>query len=183
VPAGVGVRVDFPLRLFTSQGFRNRIVNRSVGQVSGVGFFRYGELPLVLLALLQQRSMNGYEMLGELGRLFSPGYVPSPGSVYPAVSALSRSGLIGAESDDGKRRYQLTQAGKETLAMRQGQLSAIEARCGVYLHGRSEVEAEFRRLETAVTAVSSRVEPAALIRILRSATSRVEALGNSWEDR
>jgi DNA-binding PadR family transcriptional regulator len=147
--------------------------------VSGVGFFRYGELPLVLLALLQQRSMNGYEMLVELGRLFSPGYAPSPGSVYPALSALSRSGLIGAEGDSGKRRYQLTPAGEEALAMRQDQLSAIEARCGVYLHDHSEVGAELRRLETAVTAVLPRVEPAALIRILRSATSRVEAAGNS----
>jgi DNA-binding PadR family transcriptional regulator len=148
-----------------------------------VGFFRYGELPLVLLALLQQRSMNGYELMIELGRLFSPGYAPSPGSVYPAISALSRSGLIGAGDDDGKRRYQLTPAAEEALAMRQGQLSAIEARCGVYLHDRPEVEAELRRLEIAVTAVSPRAEPAALIRILRSASSRVEALGNSREDR
>jgi DNA-binding PadR family transcriptional regulator len=122
--------------------------------VSGVGFFRYGELPLVLLALLQRRSMNGYEMLGELGRLFSPGYVPSPGSVYPAISALSRSGLIGAGDDNRKRRYQLTPAGGEALAMRQGQLSAIEARCGVYLHDHSEVEAELRRLEAALTPVN-----------------------------
>ncbi|MCW2895832.1 MAG: PadR family transcriptional regulator [Actinomycetia bacterium] len=148
-----------------------------------MGFFRYGELPLVLLALLRQRSMSGYEMLGELGRLFSPGYAPSPGSVYPAISALTRSGLIGAEDDSAKRRYELTPAGGEALAMRQGELSAIEARCGVYLRDHSGVEAELGRLETAVTAVSSRVEPAALIRVLRSATSRVEALGTSWEDR
>lgn len=148
-----------------------------------MGFFRYGELPLVLLALLQQRSMNGYEMLGELGRLFSPGYDPSPGSVYPAISALSRSGLIGAGDDNGKRRYQLTLAGEEALAMRQGQLTAIEARCGVHLHDHSEVEAELRRLEAAVTAVSSRVESAALIHILRSATGRVQALDHSREDR
>lgn len=148
-----------------------------------MGFFRYGELPLVLLALLQQGPMNGYEMLSELGRLFSPGYTPSPGSVYPAISALSRSGLIGADDDSAKRRYQLTPAGEQALATRQGQLTAIEARCGVYLHGNSEVEAELRRLETAVTAVSFRAEPTALLRILRAATSRVEALGNPREDR
>jgi DNA-binding PadR family transcriptional regulator len=94
-----------------------------------VGFFRYGELPLVLLALLGQRAMNGYEMLGELGRLFSPGYAPSPGSVYPAMSALRKSGLIGAKVDNGKRRYELTPAGGEALATRRAQLSAIEARC------------------------------------------------------
>lgn len=151
--------------------------------MSGVGFFRYGELPLVLLALLQRGPMNGYEMLGELGSLFSPGYVPSPGSVYPAISALSRSGLIGTEDNKGKRRYRLTRAGEEALVIREGQLSAIEVRCGVYLHSHSEVAAEMLRLEMAVTAVSSRVEPAALIPILRSATSRVEALGNSREDR
>ena len=148
-----------------------------------MGFFSYGELPLVLLALLRQRSMNGYEMLSQLGRLFSPGYIPSPGSVYPAISALSRSGLIGAENDNGKRRYRLSPAGEEALAMRQGQLSAIEARCGVSLDDHSEVEAELRRLETVVTAASSRIQPATLIRILRSATRRVEALGSSREDR
>ncbi len=144
-----------------------------------MGFFRYGELPLVLLALLQRGPMNGYEMLGELGSLFSPGYVPSPGSVYPAISALSRSGLIGTEDDKGKRRYRLTPAGEETLVMREGQLSAIEVRCGVYLHNHSEVAAEMLRLEMAVTAVSSRVEPAALIRILGRAARRESRLVNS----
>ena len=148
-----------------------------------MAFFRYGELPLVLLALLEQRSMNGYEMLGELARLFSPGYAPSPGSVYPAVAALSRSGLIGADDDEGKKRYQLTQAGKQALAARQDQLSAMEVRCGVSLPGRSEVEAELRRLEAAVAAVSSHVTPASLLRLLRTATSQVKALDNSWEDR
>lgn len=148
-----------------------------------MGFFRYGELPLVLLALLQLRPMNGYELLGELGRLFSPGYAPSPGSIYPAISALLRSGLIETEDGNGKRRYQLTPAGEKTLATRQSQLGAIEARCGVYLRDDPEVRAELRRLETAVTAVSSPVAPAGLIRILRSATSQVEALGDSREDR
>ncbi len=151
--------------------------------MSDVAFFRYGELPLVLLALLQQRSMHGYEMLGELERLFSPGYVPSPGSIYPAVSALSRSGLIEADDDEGKKRYQLTLAGKQALVTRQDQLSAIEVRSGVNLAGHSEVEAELRRLETAVTAVASHVNPSALLRILRTATSQAKALGNSWEDR
>ena len=127
--------------------------------------------------------MHGYEMLGELERLFSPGYAPSPGSVYPAVSALSRSGLIEADDDEGKRRYQLTQAGKQALAARHDQLSAIEVRCGVNLLGHSGVEAELRRLETAVTAAPSHVNPAALLRILRAATSQVKALGNSREDR
>ena len=144
-----------------------------------MAFFRYGELPLVLLALLQQRAMNGYELLSELERLFSPGYLPSPGSVYPAVSALRKSGLVEADDDEGKKRYQLTQGGKEALAARQDQLAAVEARCGVNLLGHSEVEAELRLLQAAVTAASSHADRAALVRILRSATSQVKALGDT----
>jgi DNA-binding PadR family transcriptional regulator len=50
----------------------------------------------------------------------------------PALSALSRSGLIEAKDDNGKKQYRLTPAGEEALDARRGQLSAIEARCGVY---------------------------------------------------
>lgn len=100
-----------------------------------------------------------------------------------AVSALSRSGLIEADDDEGKKRYQLTQPGKQALATRHDQLSAIEVRCGVNLPGHCEAEAELRRLETAVTTVAPHVNPAALLRILRTATSQVKALGNSWEGR
>lgn len=146
-----------------------------------MGYFGYGELPLVLLALLRRGPMNGYELLGQLGKLFSPGYVPSPGSVYPALLALRRSGLIKAKDDSGKKQYRLTPAGEEALGARQAELSAIEARYGVYLHGRSSVAAELGRLEAAVTAVSFRVDPAALLRILRTATSQVEALSDPKE--
>jgi len=147
-----------------------------------MGYFGYGELPLVLLALLRQGPMNGYELLGQLGKLFSPKYVPSPGSVYPALSALHRSGLIKAKDDGGKKQYRLTRAGEEALGARQAQLSAIEARRGVYLHGRSDVEAELGRLEAAVTAVSSSVDPSALMSILRTATGQVKALGDPKEE-
>lgn len=146
-----------------------------------MGYFGYGELPLVLLALLCQRPVNGYELLGQLRKLFSPGYVPSPGSVYPALSALSQSGLIEAKDDNGKKQYWLTPAGEQTLDARRGQLSAIEARCGVYLRDRSNVEAELGRLEAAVTVASSRADSAALVGILRGATSQVKALGNPKE--
>jgi DNA-binding PadR family transcriptional regulator len=134
-----------------------------------------------LLALLRQRPVNGYELLGQLGKLFSPGYVPSPGSVYPALSALSRSGLIGAKDDNGKKQYRLTPAGEEALDARLGQLNVIEARCGVYLRDRSDVEAELGRLEAAVSVASSRADPATLISILRGAISQVKALSDPKE--
>ena len=64
-------------------------------------FFRSGELHLVLLALLGSRPQHGYELLSELAARFGPAYQPSPGSVYPALSALEAEGLLLAEDDGG----------------------------------------------------------------------------------
>ncbi len=46
-------------------------------------FFRYGELHLVVLSLLARRPMHGYELMGELSRLFGPAYRPSSGQRVP----------------------------------------------------------------------------------------------------
>jgi DNA-binding PadR family transcriptional regulator len=153
-----------------------RSAHSSDGSPPGALHFRE-----VSSALLRQRPVNGYELLGQLGKLFSPGYVPSPGSVYPALSALSRSGLIEGKDDNGKKQYRLTPPGEEALDARRDQLSAIEARCGVYLRDRSDVEAELGRLEAAVSVASSRADPATLVSILRGATSQVKALGDPKE--
>ena len=146
-----------------------------------MAFFRYGELPLVLLALLSERPMNGYETLGELGRLFAPGYSPSPGSVYPAISALAKSGLIRGEDDEGTRTYSLTGAGERALELREGQLAAIEARTGVFLAQRPALDVELRQLSAAVSAAAPRVDPSRLLRIIRQARQRVEALADTEE--
>src|SRR3954453_7266415 len=60
---------------------RVRITNRTQ-------FFMPGELPLVILALLNVRPQGGYELLRELEQRYGPAYRPSPGSIYPALAAL-----------------------------------------------------------------------------------------------
>jgi DNA-binding PadR family transcriptional regulator len=141
-----------------------------------VAFFRYGELPLVLLALLKQRSMNGYETLAELGRLFAPEYSPSPGSVYPAISALVKAGLISSDDHSGARTYLVTPEGERALEVRAGQLAAIEARTGVFVTGRPQLQVELTNLATALTEAASRVDSNQLLRIVRGARQRIEAL-------
>src|SRR2546421_11662001 len=81
-------------------------------------FFRHGELPLVLLALLDDRPMHGYELMSELARLFGPAYRPSPGTVYPAVEALEAEGLVDGETHDGRTTYRTTEAGAQAPAER-----------------------------------------------------------------
>src|SRR5882724_7541 len=93
-------------------------------------FFRHGELPLVLLTLLSDRPMHGYEVMSELARLFGPRYKPSPGSVYPAVEALEAEGLIDGHTQDGRKTYRATTTGNQAVAKRADALAALEVRTG-----------------------------------------------------
>jgi DNA-binding PadR family transcriptional regulator len=56
--------------------------------------------------------MHGYEMIQELDERTSGVWRPSPGAVYPALQLLEDQGLVTAVEADGKRRYQLTDAGR-----------------------------------------------------------------------
>ncbi|MCB0976977.1 MAG: helix-turn-helix transcriptional regulator [Acidimicrobiales bacterium] len=77
---------------------------------------RRGDVKVALLALLSERPMHGYEMIGELSDRTNGIWSPSPGSVYPTLQLLEEEGLINSEEVDGKRRFSLTDEGRSRLA-------------------------------------------------------------------
>src|SRR5580765_3349588 len=90
--------------------------------------FRHGEMALVLLAVLRNKRMHGYDLLGELERLL-PGYRASPGSVYPALRALVDEDLVEAVDDDQdsrRRTFRITTTGRRALQERASALAAFE---------------------------------------------------------
>jgi DNA-binding PadR family transcriptional regulator len=103
--------------------------------------FGHGELHLVVLALLQREPMHGYQLLGDLARLFAPGYKPSPGSLYPSLQALADVGLISGADDGGRKVYRLTDDGHDALNKRRSELHALEARTGVRVSPSPDLEA------------------------------------------
>lgn len=139
----------------------------------GRRFFRHGELPLVLLALLSERRMNAYELMAELGRLFAPTYRPSPGSIYPAVEALETEGLIRSVGDDSRTTYEPTAAGTEALDKRRATLAEFELRTGVRVGGRPSVDAALDRFNAEVNAIAAYVEPDALEALLEEAVALI----------
>ena len=146
-------------------------------------FFRYGELPLVLLALLERESLNGYELMGELERLFAPAYQPSAGSVYPALSALEAERLIEPVGDEVPKRYIVSETGIEALLERRYKLAEIERRTGAFLLPRGDVDRELDSLVQSVRAASGRVDPEAVTKVLKRADKQVRALLNGDEGR
>jgi DNA-binding PadR family transcriptional regulator len=137
-------------------------------------FFRYGELPLVLLALLDREPVSGYELMAELDRLFGPDYRPSPGSVYPALKALAAEDLVAIEADGGAATYRPTAAGRAVLTDRRDDLAAIEHRTGRRLLGGDAVDAALAQLRARVAAVVGRLPEDLVIEELHAAASRIE---------
>jgi DNA-binding PadR family transcriptional regulator len=137
-------------------------------------FFRHGELPLVVLALLADRPMHGYELMSELSRLFGPRYRPSPGSVYPALEALETERLLEGETEAGRNTYRATEAGIEELEKRIDDLAALELRTGVRVGSEESLDALLSRLRARLRPLSGRVDLAAVAPILDRAAAEIE---------
>jgi DNA-binding PadR family transcriptional regulator len=139
-------------------------------------FFRHGELPLVLLALLAERPMHGYQVMAELGRLFGPAYRPSPGTVYPAVDALEAEGLIEGARNNGRTVYELTPIGSQALADREQMLAEVELRTGARLHPDHSLDPVIARFKARIAPLEGRVDPQAVATVLEGAAREIEAL-------
>jgi DNA-binding PadR family transcriptional regulator len=79
---------------------------------------RRGDVRAAILALLAERPMHGYEMIQELEERSDGMWRPSAGSIYPTLQLLEDEGLIRGEEQEGKRLFDLTDAGREETAKR-----------------------------------------------------------------
>jgi DNA-binding PadR family transcriptional regulator len=138
--------------------------------------FNPGELPLVLLALTEVEARKAYEYLSELKRLFGPAYRPSPGGVYPALTALREEGLLDAEIDGRAKRYYLTDIGRDALDKRRSQLAALEERTGARVQDDGSLRPVLDRFAQRVMKVSGRVDPSDVTEVLDRVAKEIEAM-------
>lgn len=139
-------------------------------------FFRHGELPLVLLALLTDRPMHGYEVMSELARLFGPRYRPSPGSVYPAIEALKAEELLEGQAGGGRTIYGATAAGADALADRADDVAALEVRTGVRLRRSESLEPTLARFNARLAPLSGHIDADAVAVVLDRVAAEIESL-------
>jgi DNA-binding PadR family transcriptional regulator len=86
-----------------------------------------GDIRLAILALLGEGPRHGYQMIGDIAERSGGAWTPSPGSVYPALSALQDEGLIDDEKVDGKRVFSLTDAGRAYVERRADEVARVFA--------------------------------------------------------
>jgi DNA-binding PadR family transcriptional regulator len=88
-------------------------------------WFGSGDMKYVILKLLREKPMHGYEVMKELEEQTHGCYKPSPGTVYPTLQWLEDEGLVKAEEVGGKKVYSVTDAGREFLSENKSTVDAI----------------------------------------------------------
>jgi DNA-binding PadR family transcriptional regulator len=82
----------------------------------------------VILQLLQEKPRHGYEVMKELEERMRGCYTPSPGTVYPTLQWLEDAGLVTARDVEGKKVYEVTEAGRQFLEEHRDVVDDIFAR-------------------------------------------------------
>jgi DNA-binding PadR family transcriptional regulator len=77
--------------------------------------FESGEVKFIILRLLKDKPMHGYEVMKALEEKMAGTYSPSPGTVYPTLQMLEDEGLVRVEEVDGKKVYHVTPEGDAYL--------------------------------------------------------------------
>lgn len=109
-------------------------------------FLAKGDFKSMMLRILDERPMHGYEIMKFIEDRYHGFYKPSPGAIYPALRALLRQGLVDVSGEERKKTYRISSKGKAYLRSR-----------------RAELEKGFRAFESTVGP-----ERAALFRELRT---------------
>ena len=95
----------------------------------GGRLFDYGELRLLLLAIISNAPSHGYELIKEIENLTQGNYTPSPGVIYPTLDYLQDQAFITiTEEENGRKRIAINAAGQQWLEENQEQLEQIQAR-------------------------------------------------------
>jgi len=109
-------------------GFEKR-----AGQRGGRGprVFAPGDLKLLLLALIAEQPCHGYDLIRQIEGMFDGAYSPSPGVIYPTLTFLEESELIEGDAAGGKKRYTVTEAGRQSLLDQAIALDGVRMRIDV----------------------------------------------------
>jgi len=85
---------------------------------------RRGDVRAAALVLLAEQPRNGYQIIQGIAERSDGLWKPSSGSVYPALQQLEDEGLVEVDTQDGRRTFRLTEAGKSYVEQHRAELGA-----------------------------------------------------------
>ncbi|WP_085849788.1 SIP domain-containing protein [Pacificibacter marinus] len=91
--------------------------------------FDYGELRLLVLAMVLEKPRHGYEIIKTIADRFEGQYTPSPGVMYPTLSWLEDVGYITLSPEDGGRKLsRITPEGESFVTANRAAVNEILTR-------------------------------------------------------
>jgi len=135
---------------------------RGHGRRRGGRLFDYGELRLLVLALIADRPAHGYELIKTIEDRFGGSYTPSPGVIYPTLSWLEDMGYASVEQQGGRKSYVITDEGKAFLAENREAADGLLGRAGSEGGDRPRQMQIMRAMQNLKTALRMRLAAGAL---------------------
>ena len=99
-----------------------------------------GSMSLLVLKLLEDGDLYGYQMIAELRRRSGDAFRLKAGTLYPLLHSLEEKGLVtayeqAAESGKTRRYYHLTRQGRDALREKESSWNAYARAVGRVLKG------------------------------------------------
>lgn len=92
--------------------------------------FDYGELRLLVLAMIAEEPRHGYQLMRAIEERMGGSYSPSPGVMYPTLSWLEDMGYARVEVDGGRKSYAISEEGKAFLTANRAAIDEVQSRIG-----------------------------------------------------
>ena len=150
----------------------------------GPRVFAPGDLKLLLPALIAEQPCHGYDLIRRIETLFDGAYTPSPGVIYPTLTFLEESELIAGDSEGGKKRYTITDAGRLFLSEQAVALDGIRLRMDVSkrsLRGHDrppEIHEAVHNLRHALHSHHGRWSPEEIVRVAELLNGTAQAIAD-----
>lgn len=124
----------------------------------GGRLFDYGELRLLVLAMIAEEPSHGYEIIKQIEARFTGSYSPSPGVIYPTLAWLEDMGYASIETvENNRKRYHPTDAGNAYLDANRAAADALLTRRAPQVRGEAPPPV-IRAMENLKTALRLRLE-------------------------
>ena len=98
-----------------------------------------GSTQMLLLRLLQESDMYGYQMIDELAKRSNDTFLLKAGTLYPILHALEQEGKIESYEAAGaagkpRKYYHLTRTGRQALEVEQSEWDRVSTAINRVLH-------------------------------------------------
>ncbi len=99
-----------------------------------------GSTSMLILKLLAEKDMYGYQMIEELARKSDQTFALKAGTLYPLLHGLEKQGMVNSYDEQGdkarvRKYYHLTKKGKKMLVDKQAEWRAYTKAVNQVLNG------------------------------------------------